>query len=195
MSNPSVTAAVLTATVCLALLAAGCGGSPKSHVARLGTTTRPVSSPGASKGQGSTNPHSPIAQPLAFSHCMRSHGVENFPDPGSGGVWPKRQVELAAGNPRFQAVTEACGHLLPDGGPGVAPSPVVVRQIQTDMASFARCMRANGVPNWPDPTLDRGRAVFDPEATGVDANSPEISATMHECERVFPASVGIPPGA
>ncbi len=133
--------------------------------------------------------------PLAFSHCMRSHGVSNFPDPNSSGVWPKSQVEVAAGSPRFQTATQACGHLLPDGGPGVSPSPTVVQQIQTDMATFARCMRSHGVPDWPDPTLDRGRAVFDPAAVGIDTNSPQINTKVHECEHVFPASIGIPPGA
>ena len=70
-----------------------------------------------------------------------------------------------------------------------------MQQIQTDMLKFAGCMRSRGVPNWPDPTLDRGRAVFNPQAVGIDPNSPQISAKMHDCERVFPASIGIPPGA
>jgi hypothetical protein len=71
----------------------------------------------------------------------------------------------------------------------------VLQQIQFDMTKFARCMRSHGVRNWPDPTLDRGRAVFDPEAAGIDANAPQINAKVHACERVFPASIGIPPGA
>jgi hypothetical protein len=71
----------------------------------------------------------------------------------------------------------------------------VVQLIRTDMLKFARCMRSRGVPSWPDPTLDRGRDVFDPEAVGIDPNSARISATVHECEHVFPASLGIPPGA
>jgi hypothetical protein len=174
MSSASAAAAAIIAVAGLAPLAAACGGSPGSDAAQFGSTT---------------------AQPLAFSHCMRSNGVANFPDPSSSGVWPKSQVELAAGNSRFQAATDACGHLLPNGGPGVSPSSAVVLQIQIDMARFARCMRSHGVPNWPDPTLDRGRAIFDPEAVGVDTNSPQISTKLHQCERVFPASVGIPPGA
>jgi hypothetical protein len=149
----------------------------------------------AACGAPSQSSHSPTAQPLAFSHCMRSHGVTSFPDPNSSGVWPKSQVELAAGSTPFDAATHACGHLLPDGGPGVSPSQSVLQQIQFDMTKFARCMRSHGVRNWPDPTLDRGRAVFDPEAAGIDANAPQISATVHACERVFPASIGIPPGA
>jgi hypothetical protein len=126
---------------------------------------------------------------------MRSHGVPAFPDPGSSGVWPKSQVEGAASNPRFQTATQACGHLLPDGGPGVLPSPAVVQQISSDMAKFAGCMHSHGVPSWPDPTLDRGRAVFDPQAVGIDTSSPRVSTAMHTCEGVFPARVGIPPGA
>jgi hypothetical protein len=174
MRAPSVTAAVI-GTAGVTLLAAACGGSPNAG--------------------GSTNAQSPTAQPLAFSRCMRSHGVSRFPDPSTSGVWPKSQVELAAGNPRFQAATQACGHLLPNGGPGVPPSPAVVQLIRTDMLKFVRCMRSHGVPNWPDLTLDRGRDIFDPEAVGIDPNSPRIVTTIHECEHVFPASIGVPPGA
>jgi len=174
-------AAAVSATAGLALLAAACGDSP-------------ASSSGASNAGGSTNSRSPTSQPLAFSHCMRSRGVSKFPDPNSSGVWAKSQVELAAGNPRFQAATQACGHLLPNGGPGVPPSPAVVQLIRSDMLKFARCMRSRGVPNWPDLTLDRGRPIFDPEAVGIDPNSPQISTKMHDCEHVFPASLGRPPG-
>jgi hypothetical protein len=188
-------AVAVIATAGLALLAAACGGSPGSHVAQLGSTiTRPASSSSAPNDAGSTKSQSPTSQPLAFSHCIRSHGVSKFPDPNSSGVWAKSQVELAAGNPRFQAATQACGHLLPDGGPGVPPSPAVVQLIRSDMSKFARCMRSHGVPNWPDLTLDRGRPIFDPDAVGIDPNSPQISTKMHECEHVFPASLGRPPG-
>lgn len=159
-----------TAIAAVALTAAGCGGSPAAHVLQQ-------------------------SGPLAFSRCIRSHGVAGFPDPNSSGVWPKSRVELVAGSPTFEAATRACGHLLPDGGPGVAPSPAVVRQIQTDMAKFARCMRSGGVRDWPDATLDRGRDVFDPQAVGIDTSAPRITSAVHACEHVFPASIGIPPGA
>ena len=61
-------AVCLTGLVSLALLAAGCGGggSPGDHVAQLGA------GPGA-KGK--------YVASLAYSRCMRSHGVPNFPDP------------------------------------------------------------------------------------------------------------------
>jgi hypothetical protein len=191
-------AAAIIATVGLALLAAACGGSsPGSHVAQLGSTaTQPASSSGSSSAAGSTNSQSPTSQLLAFSHCMRSHGVTTFPDPNSSGVLPKPTIyQLASSNPKFPSATKACGHLLPDGGPGVPPSSVVVQQIHNDMVKFAGCIRSHGVATWPDPSLDRGRAIFNPQAAGIDPNSPRISTKIHECEHVFPASIGIPPGA
>jgi hypothetical protein len=187
-------AAVIITAGGLALLAAACGGSPGSHVARLdSTTTQPADASSSPNGESSPSSRSLISQPLAFSHCMRSDGVPNFPDPNSNGVWPKSQVELAAGNPRFQAATHACGHLLPYGGPGVPPSPAVVQRIRTDMTKFARCMRAHGVPNWPDPTVDdQGRGNFDTQAAGINTNTPQINDNIHNCDHVYPASIGIP---
>lgn len=180
--------AILVAA-CLGLLVAACGGSPGSQVAQGGSTTT-ASSPSG----GATTGRSPTSQPLAFSHCMRSHGVPSFPDPTSKGVWPKSQVEVAASNDaRFQAATRACGHLLPYGGPGVPPSPAVVQQIRADMTKFARCMRSHGVPNWPGPIVDnQGRGSFDTQTAGINTNSPQISAKIHDCDHVFPASIGIP---
>jgi hypothetical protein len=132
---------------------------------------------------------------------MRSHGVSTFPDPDRNGVWPKTQVAAAAGSPRYPAAARVCGHLLPDGGPGVPLSPTAVRQLRTDMLRFTRCMRSHGVRNWPDPSptpntpRTQSREIFNPQAVGIDPDSDQISAKMQECERVFPPSLGLPPGA
>jgi hypothetical protein len=49
------------------------------------------------------------------------------------------------------------------------------------------------VPNWRDPVVDlQGRGSFDTRAAGIDTNSPQISAKIHDCDHVFPASIGIP---
>jgi hypothetical protein len=184
----AVARAAVSGLVAVSLLAACGGGASGPRVASAGSTT---SQPAAAASPSGSS----TQQALAFSHCMRSNGVPEFPDPNSRGVWPKSQVERVASNPRFQVATQACGHLLPDGGPGVPPSPAVVQQIQADMTKFARCMRSHGVPDWPGPTLDQGRAVFDPQAAGIDTSSPQVSTKMRGCQRVFPAALGLPPGA
>jgi hypothetical protein len=186
--------AVLCAALAAAWGLAACGGGPSApKVASAGSlTTQPVSSgpAGSLSSSGSS-----AEQALAFSRCVRRHGVPDFPDPNSSGVWPKDQVTQAAGSVQYPAATKACGYLLPDGGPGVLPSPAVKQQIWDDMAEFAHCMRSHGVPNWPGPTLDpTGRAIFQ-QPNGINENSPQISAKMHQCERVFPANIGVPPGA
>ena len=63
------TAAATIATAVLALLAAACSGSPSS-----------ARSAGSQHAAGSSS--SPSA--VAYSPCMRSHGVPNWPDPAIG---------------------------------------------------------------------------------------------------------------
>jgi hypothetical protein len=60
----------------LSLLAAACGSSSSAKVAQIGTTSSASSSSSSSSGSNNAR---------AFSACMRSHGVANFPDPDSTG--------------------------------------------------------------------------------------------------------------
>ena len=54
------------------------------------------------------------AQALRFSECVRSHGVPNFPDPGSDGRIPDpATVGVDQGSPKFEAANQACGKYRP----------------------------------------------------------------------------------
>ena len=143
---------------------------------------------------------------VAYSHCMRSHGVPGFPDPASNGAIPKTSAqELGVSDSRFQAALSACQHLLPAATSsgqqaqqcmqaGVCPQALVQQMLTADR-SFARCMRSHGVPNWPDPIVDsEGRPVFNLVPAGIthsQTHSPPISNTLIECGRLDPASVGM----
>jgi hypothetical protein len=175
------TAATVVATVLAYLLGlSGCGGGPaRSGVASGGPiTTRVASSSGPSGSLGSSG-SSPPTQTLAFSRCMRSHGVPGFPDPNSSGDFPPSAKQLSLSNPRqFQEAEGACRDLLPNGGNG--PSPAQWQQILSTMVRFAQCMRHHGTPNWPDPTYDtHGRPVFDID---IDPNSPQFSTEIYACQ-------------
>jgi hypothetical protein len=104
---------------------------------------------GSSSKPSATRPASADAQFLAFSECMRSHGVPNFPDPSSGGG-----IHITVGmginpfSPAFKAARAGCKRLLPGGGPGGAPSP----QARAEMMATSTCMRTHGVTDFPDPT-------------------------------------------
>lgn len=168
-------------TVSIAFLAA-CAGFPSPNAAR-----------GSTNAGGSSSSRSASSKLIAFTRCMRSHGVPNFPDPRGGG-FPKATIaQIAASNSRYGAATGDCAHLLPPGNSGLTAAQA--QEIEKDELKFVRCMRSHGVRNWPDPTLTRGRLVFDPQAAGINPTSPQISSRMKGCDRVFPASVGVPPGA
>src|SRR5258708_21284288 len=98
------TTAAASATAALALLAA-CSGSPSS----------PPGSGGSPNAAGSSS--SPSA--VAYSACMRSHGVPNFPDPASSGQVPKAEAQaLGVSSSQLQAAQTACQRLYPaNGGP------------------------------------------------------------------------------
>ncbi len=58
---------------------------------------------------------------LAFSTCMRTHGIEDFPDPTGGGLPQIQPVgDLDPNNPQFQTAYNACKAHLPAGVPGKA---------------------------------------------------------------------------
>ena len=96
------TAAAIIATAALALLAAACTNSPS-----------PSGSGGASKAGKSAS--SPSA--LAYSHCMRSHGVPNFPRPPSGGGVPKGSAQqFGVSSSQLRAAQTACQQLYPNNG-------------------------------------------------------------------------------
>jgi hypothetical protein len=86
---------------------------------------------------------------LKFSHCMRAHGVPNFPDPGpGGGLQITPQSGINPQSPGFQSAQKMCAKFAP----GLA-GPVHMTASERQAAlRFAECMRANGQPNFPDPT-------------------------------------------
>ena len=159
MSSASVTAAAIIVAAGLVSLAAACGGSP------------------ASATQSSS--------PVAFASCMRSHGVQNWPDPNSRGFFDKTKLspqQLGASTSRVQTAERACQHLLPNGGSG--PSPAEAQQIKPQALQYARCVRSHGVPNFPDPASD-GR-IPDPASVGIDQGSPKFQAANQACGKYRP---------
>jgi hypothetical protein len=132
-----------------ALLLAGCGGGTSANggVAHLGSNTESsTATGGGAAGPGSSSPE---AEALAFSKCMRSHGVPNFPDPRAGGGF---LFHTGAGadpsSPAFRSAQAKCKKYLPPG-PGSGPPPSA--KTLAHYLTIARCMRSHGVPEFPDP--------------------------------------------
>ncbi|HEY2541681.1 MAG TPA: hypothetical protein VGH92_01390 [Gaiellaceae bacterium] len=143
----------------LVVLAAGCGSS----VVTTTSTTRQASA-------------------RAFSHCMRTHGVPNFPDPNPQGDF--QQFHLGVSKATASAANVACKHLLTSGGTG---SPQDQRQKFTFALKVAACLRAHGYPDFPDPTSS-GQSV----PPGIDTQSPQFQTVETSCEARARKALGLP---
>lgn len=151
-----------------AVVLAGCGGSG--------------SNPSASTGR-----YGPANSPASLSRCMRANRVSGFPDPiavpGGGEGLPLMVTSddslIAEGHtfagPAVRSAERVCAaYLPPAGGP---PPKVRAQQLRQELA-FARCMRAHGVPNFPDPSSSGGQ---DGLAAGIDPQSPAFQSAARVC--------------
>jgi hypothetical protein len=146
----------------LVLPAAGCGGSSKPRAA-------------SAQQNGA----------VAYARCIRSDGVPNWPDPNSSGVFDKSKLtsqQLGASSSRVQAAQTACRRLLPNGGN--APTPAQVQQVRALSLRFSQCVRARGLPNFPDP--DSTGRIPDPASVGINQGSPKFEAANQACGKYRP---------
>jgi hypothetical protein len=154
---------------------------------RIAAALLAASAVGLAAACGSSQTSTQSSGPLAFARCMRSHQVPNWPDPSSSGVFDKSKLtaqQLGATSAQVQAAQSACSHLLPNGGNG--PSAAQAQRERAQGLSFSRCVRAHGVPTFPDPD-STGRI---PERwPGVDQGSPTFEAANEACSKYRPPYV------
>lgn len=126
---------------------------------------------GSSSDTTVTSPSSGESNQLAFAECMRSHGVPNYPDSGN-------LSDTLAQSPAFQAAAEACRSKFQPGG---GPHGGLPESTRLSLLHHAECMRAHGVPNYPDPHLpSRGPYEFGPPR-GIDTSAPAFQHAASAC--------------
>ena len=89
---------------------------------------------------------------------MRTSGEPAFPDPASNGTISTSQVRTSA-----------------------------QQELLTQFLKFSACMRAHGIPKFPDPT-DRNGNVGIHGAGGVGRGSPILKAAGRACRSLEPGS-------
>jgi hypothetical protein len=167
---------LLGAVVVAGLLLAGCGGG------------EPAATDATGAAKGGAGPDSD--QALEYSKCMRENGVPKFPDPQNGRLVLKGGpgTGIDPESAQFKAAEEACKKLAPSG-PGGGTGPTKERQ--DAMLAFAKCMRANGLPDWPDPEFEGG-GVKMTLPKGLSPESPQVKQAQEACADKLP---GDAPGA
>jgi hypothetical protein len=161
----NVSRPLIVATV--ALIAAGCGSA------------------GPTSSTGQSSPNNPGAAAYRYADCMRTHGVTSFPDPhvhvnGNQVSVIQQLPPSAAASPRFKSAEHACGGIIP--GPNNVQSAEAGHK-QAFLA-FARCMRAHGVSDFPDPTAQGQITREMLSASGVDLQSPLVLDAGLNCVKV-----------
>jgi len=149
----------------ITLLVSACGGSPSSS-------------------SSATSAGSAQQAALAFSRCMRSHGVPSFPDPDSQGQFPAFHTGVS--KQTSAAADDACKHLLSSGG-GSTATPQQRAQKLAFGLKVAQCVRRHGFPEFPDPT---GSSQASPP--GIDLSSPQFQTAETKCEEQARKALGLP---
>ena len=169
----------------IALLAVACtSGSQSASVARLSAAATTASSP-------SNTAASDVATgALAFARCMRAHGLPNFPDPISGGVFDKSVLQqMGYSTSQLRAVQDGpCKNILPTTAPSAPNSGTITAQQQQDYIDAVACMRSHGFTNFPDPTFSGGHVTLTPPP-GVDTSSTLFTQAQHICQQLIPAGL------
>ena len=175
------------AAIVLGVVVAACSGgstSPTVPGAGAGQATADAQTRGSSSGATT-----PLAKALAYSGCMRSHGVANFPDPvltPSGG-YGFRTKGVDPTSSAFQSASQACNALVP-GGWGATGHQLSPAQ-QQQWLNWAKCIRAHGAPTFADPTFSSGGEVH---LTGDGAaSSPQQQSAMDACKSQMPSTGGL----
>jgi len=180
-------AGVILATAGTVIAAAAYGGTPPSAAAGSSLDARgPVALQST-----------PVQEEVAYSECMRRHGVPKFPDP-SNGVIPKVNLQqLGVSSAQFDAAQRVCRPLLGSDNnssliteclsTGVC-TQAMRQQLLNGMRRFARCMRSLGVRNFPDPTVNsQGSPGINLAAVpGTNWSSPEIDHKLQVCQSRMP---------
>jgi hypothetical protein len=175
-------AGTLAIATAITLLATACGGGSPSSSS--------TSNVAGAKSAG-------YAAQLAYSRCMRSHGVPDFPDPQHNASGTGISVSGGGGNqgvdtssPEYQSASSACRHLLPNGG--AATSQQANQGQLNALLNFSRCMRSHGVPNFPDPVVINGSITWNINGNSLDLRSPQAQAAQRACQSLLPAGTAVP---
>ena len=175
----------------IAVLLGACGGgSPPAPVAHIGKTApNTAAAPAASGGQPSIEQL--YQQELAFAGCMRSHGDSTYPIPrrvDTAQMDGIDQGHVDRTSRQYLSANKVCGHLIPDLFDG--PTQAQLQQAMVQLLKYSKCMRADGLPNFPVPTMTGGDILFHiPEQLGIDPNSPRFQAAQKYCGSLAPAGL------
>lgn len=176
---------ILTALVVglvLALGTAGCGSGNSGDGDGVATAGDGSAGGAGSEASAGSGPAGRREQALRHAQCMRENGVPDYPDPkfdDNGG----ESLDLPDGISKesVDKAAQACRQFEPNGGEPTKLDPQRLDQLR----AYAKCMRENGLGDFPDPT-DQGIQVDGNNST-LDPNSEAYKKADAVCAHLAPA--------
>jgi hypothetical protein len=179
------TLASVIAIAALALLAAGCGGASKSpSVANIGTPTTPTTTRPAKSGTGPTSlPKGNASELLSeWATCMRKHGDPNQADPT---IDSQKVIEITLPAGYNQGIqiggkngSNPCADYMAAASSALRGGAPIQKPDQAQMVQFSACMRANGIPDFPDPS---GAGLSIRRGGDLDPSNPTFQNAQKLC--------------
>jgi len=173
---------VAAALLGLAVAAAACSSDPSTPgVAGSGGNTPTTAASTANSGMPALTPAQRAAQ-LAYSRCMQTHGVPNFPDPDSQG-----RIMITGGpNGGLDPQSTAFKNAQKDCQSKQAkPTPAQQAQAQAYALRVAQCMHAHGIKDYPEPSASSGGRISirlnNNPGSDLNPNNPAFQRAQAKC--------------
>ncbi|MBM2618671.1 hypothetical protein JIG36_24235 [Actinoplanes sp. LDG1-06] len=167
--------------VALLALASACGAEPADGngvaTAQSGTTA----TPSASSSSATTRDED---MPLKYAQCMRANGMTWFPDPDPSGRVTIRTPK-GMDPKKFEEANKACREFAPNGGDTAQANPEMIEQAR----KMAKCMRENGVPDFPDPQAN-GSIQLDRNKLNSGPGDATFDKAEEKCQQFLPDGAG-----
>ena len=155
----------------------------------LGVVVLAACGGGTTSASGDSSTAMEYQKALAYSECMRSHGVPSYPDPNSKGQFivengqndPTANVSTTVAN----AAMKACKSLEPAS---LAQGPPTSGNAgkNSQGLKFSACMRGHGEPDFPDPAANGSFTL----PAGMNAESPRFQSAEKACQSLMPNNPG-----
>jgi hypothetical protein len=96
-----------------------------------------------------------------------------MPDPGPDGMaaMPAQAIDDEASAKKMDAAMEKCRKLLPNGG----EPPKASAEDLAKARDYAKCIRENGLPGFPDPDAETGAFRLDRDKADSLDKLPEVA--------------------
>jgi hypothetical protein len=168
----------MTVLLLATLAAAGCAEPEDAGdgVASVGGAT-PSASASAADGPAK-------GDALKHAQCMRENGMTWFKDPEPGQRGVRIAVPPGQDRAKVDAAMEACKKYLPNGGEPGRMDPAAMERAR----QMSKCMRENGVPDFPDPGPDGGIRIEKGKGKGgLGPGDPAFEAAQEACAQFRPS--------